>query len=43
MNPDDPSAVENEQLDMIFWQTMWLPLLSTVYGICGDFRAEVQN
>ena len=22
---------------------MWLPLLSTIYGICGDFRLDVQS
>lgn len=43
INVDNPNAEENEKLNMTFWQTMWLPLLSTVYGICGDFRAEIQN
>lgn len=43
INLDQPNAPENEKLDINFWQTMWLPLLSTVYGICGDFRLDVQT
>jgi hypothetical protein len=37
-----PEAEENNVLDINFWQTIFLPLLSTIYGICGDNRQEVQ-
>ena len=30
-------------LDISFWQTYFLPLLSTIYIICGDSRSEVQT
>lgn len=40
MNLDEPS--ENK-IDINFWQTRWLPLLSTIYGICGDFRPALQK
>jgi hypothetical protein len=36
-------AETNKNLDISFWQTYFLPLLSTIYIICGDSRSEVQT
>lgn len=40
---DLESSEENPLLDINFWQTIFLPLLSTIYGICGDNRLDVQQ
>ena len=40
MNLEDVSV---NKIDIHFWQTRWLPLLSTIYGICGDFRPQLQK
>jgi brefeldin A-inhibited guanine nucleotide-exchange protein len=38
-----PDAVENEKVDINFWQTVFLPLLSIIFPVCGDWRAAVQK
>ena len=38
INLENLQAVENKKLDLAYWQTMWLPLLNTLYGICGDYK-----
>jgi hypothetical protein len=35
-------AAENAQIDINFWQTVFLPLLSIIFPMCGDARTRVQ-
>lgn len=35
-------AAENSGLDINFWQTVFLPLLSIIYPMCGDSRTNIQ-
>jgi hypothetical protein len=39
INLEDLDADSNKKLDVAFWQTYFLPLLSTIYAICGDCRS----
>ena len=37
--PTDP---KNSRADIHFWQTIFLPLLSIIFPMCGDWRTKVQ-
>ena len=34
---------ENAKIDINFWQTVFLPLLSIIFPICGDSRTALQQ
>ena len=34
---------ESNNVDIHFWQTVFLPLLSIIFPVCGDCRTRVQT
>ena len=43
LDDDTIDEKENKNVDIHFWQTVFLPLLSIIFPMCGDCRTKVQS
>ena len=43
LDEDKIEEKESKEVDIHFWQTVFLPLLSIIFPMCGDARTNVQS